>query len=491
MTRLRTLAAGIATLALLLMPRPVAAGGVEVGDQGARAAGRGGALTVRADDLSAIYYNPAGLARLRGTRIYYSHRLAYSNVEFRRARTLDWSDATHGVPRLVEFEPVFNEAPFFPDAMMFAVSSDFGLEDWTFAGGVYGPPAIGYYSFPDDGPQRYMLTEQDVMVAFYTASVAWKHENKFGIGASLQWIDVPKFVFELVVDGNMGPKVVNPEQSRFDFHTRIEGEDRFGLTGIIGAWYRPFENLEFAAAGRVYPVYIDTNSRLTVTPDNLELTEPALITKNGIEDNRVSFSMAMPVQLRAGARYFYAKGNREIFDVELDLHYDFWSIVDRYTLDAQVTTEVLGQQLDLDQVNIERQFQNTFAARLGSDFNVVPGWLWLRAGFMYETPAVKPEYAYLDAFSFHRFAPSAGFTVSLWGVADLSVAYTYVFHPPVVVNEEDSKVYQQMPGSPCKAPYTNTNVCADHYLGMPGAPSNAGTYLVDHHLMNASLSIKL
>ncbi|MFA6033408.1 MAG: outer membrane protein transport protein, partial [Myxococcota bacterium] len=192
-----------ACIILTCAPDVARAGGFYVGDQGAFATGRAGAFTARADDLSAIYYNPAGLASLRGTRIYLSYRLAYTDMEYIRARTLDWSDAIHGVPRLVEFEPVTLENPVFPLGLMFAISSDFGLDNFTFAAGVFGPPAIGASNFPENGPQKYMMVSKDVILLYYTASAAWKYRDVFGIGLSLQLAHVPSMSFEMVVDGNI------------------------------------------------------------------------------------------------------------------------------------------------------------------------------------------------------------------------------------------------------------------------------------------------
>jgi len=446
-------------------------------------------MTVRADDLSAMDYNPAGLARLRGTRFYYSHRVVYSDIEYRRARTLDWSDATHGVPRLVDFEHVNNEVPWNFLGTMVALSSDFGRDDFTLAAGFYGPPAVGHYKFPRYGPQRYQMIEQDVLVLFYNLSGAWKYKDTFGLGVSLQWVDVPKFNFELVVDGNLAPRLVNPDQSSFDINTRVEGSDRAGFTTIVGAWWKPVANLEVAFAGRIIPIRIDNRSKLYLEADHLALSEPISITNmDGVDNNDVTFSMAFPIKLRMGVRYIHelARG-RELFDVELGLHYERWSILDSYTMTADIVTEVAGQSLELNTVEITRNYQDTFQVRLGTDVNVVPGWLALRAGFAYETPAIPKGYEFLDSFSYHRLAPSAGFTLSLWKF-HLSAAYTYVWQNVAVLAEEDAKVYQQVPGSPCQAPYTNQILCSEHYLGQPSAAVNAGTYKAIFHLLNASLS---
>ncbi len=478
----------LSALLLLCLASPARAGGPEIGDQGAVAMGRGGAFAVRADDLSAIYYNPAGLARLSGTHFYYSHRVVYGEAEFRRARTLDWSGATHGVPRLVGFEHVRNEEPLFALGPMAVLSSDLGLEEWGFAAGIYAPPAVGRLKFPEDGPQRYMLIEQDVMMILYTLGAAWRPHERFAAGLSMAYVDVPNLAFEMVVDGNVSPKQVNPEKSRFDIRTRVEGEDRIGFTGNFGLWYEPVDGLQLALAGQFLPIQVNSKSRISLEAETLELDEEIAITKDGIPDNRVTFSMTMPMKFRAGIRYVHRERDREVFDIELDIHYDLWSMMDRYTMDAGITTEVMGQMLTIDQVIIEKNFRDTISVRLGGDYNIIPSWLTLRAGFFYESPAVRKGYAFLDAFSFHRFGPSGGFTLHLPHV-DFSMAYTWLAQNVLVVTEEESKVYQQMPGNPCQPPYTNTSLCNEHYLGQPAASANAGTYRANYHLMNASLMV--
>jgi long-chain fatty acid transport protein len=55
--------------ALVLGPAPAGAGGFEVLEHGAAATGMVGAFTAKADDVSALFYNPAGLADQRGLRV--------------------------------------------------------------------------------------------------------------------------------------------------------------------------------------------------------------------------------------------------------------------------------------------------------------------------------------------------------------------------------------------------------------------------------------
>ena len=147
---------------LLLVPVSTFAGGFEFPDNGTAAMGRGGAFTAKADDPTALYYNPGGLAWLRGWKLLIDSNLAFKHVSFTRA-------PDNGVT----YPTVHNQSGPFPGPML-VLTSDFGLKDWTFAAGLYGPSAVGKTSYPDgqDAPQKFELVSMDVMMAFYTLAAA-------------------------------------------------------------------------------------------------------------------------------------------------------------------------------------------------------------------------------------------------------------------------------------------------------------------------------
>ena len=72
----------IAALVVLLTPAAAWAGGEEIPEHGAQALGRGGAFTAKADDLTALQYNVAGLAMARGTRVLFSANIVNASAEF-------------------------------------------------------------------------------------------------------------------------------------------------------------------------------------------------------------------------------------------------------------------------------------------------------------------------------------------------------------------------------------------------------------------------
>ena len=144
----------------------------------------------------------------------------------------------------------------------------------------------------------------------------------------------------------------------------------------------------------------------------------------------------------------------------------------------------------MDKIITHKKWRDTLNVRLGGDYNLIEDRLWLRAGGFFETPAVKKEYAYVDFFSFLRFGPAAGLTVSFNNIS-ISFAYTFVFQMPLKVTEDESAIFQQTPASQCQDPYTDESRCHHKYLGKPSAPANAGVYKANYHFFSSGISLKL
>src|SRR3954470_24973821 len=86
--KLRRVLATVSAGATLLVTLPASAGGLdEMPDQGGQAIGRGATFTAKADDATAIYYNVAGLARQRGTKLQITLNNHFNSMSFQRAGT--------------------------------------------------------------------------------------------------------------------------------------------------------------------------------------------------------------------------------------------------------------------------------------------------------------------------------------------------------------------------------------------------------------------
>jgi long-chain fatty acid transport protein len=465
----------------LLASVAFAEGGYFGGQNGARAAGRSGAFAARADDLGAMMFNPAGLANLDGTMVQLANQLSYNAYSYTRAPTTDYGKVPNsdGSYPTATFTTVHNQQPWQTALPMLGVVSRLGLTNWTFALAASAPSGIGSEEYPEDGAQRFMLVKREAIILSYAASAAWRHGDVFGIGATAQWIHVPRLIYSLMVDGTRSPGEINPVSSPVEILTTIHGSDPMTLNAIVGAWFRPTPAFEVAASGQILPAKIVAHSTLSLEPRGTGLG--TLKTGSGADD--VTVTLPLPLLARVAARYRHLVAGLELFDLELDVEYETWSRVDRFTVDAHhLRVDYSGDHIFIDQIQIDKQWQDTVAVKLGGDYAAIPGRLTLRAGAFYVTPTAPTAYTSLDFSTAAVRGGSLGASV-LFGQVELSLAYQLRVQPTVNVAESDGRVYQQVPGSACTSPYTDTDNCNSHTLGTPGPVVNAGTYQATSHLV--------
>lgn len=466
---------------------PAQAGGYYSGMQGARAAGRAGAFTAKADDLTAVIYNPAGLARIDRNLVQLSNRFSYNALEFTRAPTLDWNQEEDGVAPVVEFDTVRNEEPVQLLDPLLGVASRLGTQDWAFSLVAFAPAGVSRVEFPLDGGQRYLMVSREAIILNYSASAAYEFQENFAVGASLQWIAVPRLRYSLVIDANQFPRRAHPVSSELDMHASTAGSDPFTLNAVLGAWYRPLPSLELGISGQVIPSQIETKSKLAIDPVRPEVAGEVELRRDGEPADDVRVTLPLPVTARVGVRYRHLEGKRELFDVELDVAYESWSRVDRFSLDSNgIQATLLAQTLDVGKIEIDKQWRDTVSASLGGDFAVIPSRCTLRAGIFYESAVAPPAYANVDFAGGQQLGGTLGASLQLANV-ELALAYEYRVQPSFSVSEQDGRVYQEVPGSQCRAPYDDPATCEEHYLGQPAPVVNAGEYAAYSHA--ASLDV--
>ena len=468
---------GISGLAACVLCANVALadGGYYSGVKGAVASGRGGAFVARADDVSAVELNPAGLTHIGTTIIQIGNRFSYNDHSYTRNPTLDWGQSDTSPP-YVQFPTVHNQTPWQALDPFIGVASNFGLKDWAFAAAIYSPAGTAREVYPNEGGQRYMMVRRNAQMINYTLSAAWKHDDLFGFGATVKWIAVPALEYALIIDGSPYKKDANPVSSTVDVHSRVKGSDLFTLNAILGAWVRPTKNLEIGLSGQILPSEIHTKSTLDVSLVNGKPGDTIVLKRNDKPANDVSLTLPLPLNVRLGARYRHLDGEREVFDVELDGVYETWSRVDHFRLDSNhLIADYSGQPVPIGVIDIAKQWQNTIGIHLGGDFAVVPQRLTVRAGAYYETPVSEPAYQNIDFPQGPQFGGALGASV-YFGKLQVSLAGEYRAQSQIYVSDSESRVYQQTPGSTCQAPHTDPATCNAHYLGVPGPPANGGVY---------------
>jgi long-subunit fatty acid transport protein len=183
---------------------------------GARAGGYGTAFSAVADDLTAIYYNPAGLAYQKDTQIMAS--LFYINYPVTASSKYDLG-APHGVPGLLKSDKYSTNAavPFVAFSTKFYFDTVIAAGIYVLGGGggkVEGLPA----GFKIEGQQSYMV---------YNISLAKQITDNFSIGLGF---DAIQFQDKLVINA------LGVDYNR----------SAFGFQGNIGFMYKPTEKLSTA-----------------------------------------------------------------------------------------------------------------------------------------------------------------------------------------------------------------------------------------------------
>jgi hypothetical protein len=477
-------AAALATPAL-------ADGGYYGGALGARAAGRSGAFAARADDLTAVSYNPAGIADVGSLVVEIGNRFSNNGYAYTRAPTLDWGNPMGDQAPLVSFAQVKNASPWQGAEPFISIASNLGLKDWGFALSLFPNPGASRSDFPQgrENPtlagQRYMMVSREAIFLNIGATAAWKYHDLFGVGVTAEWIYVPRLDYSLMVDGWPFLQAGNPVSSPLDILASTSGSDPFTFNAIVGTWFRPIPSLQFGLAGQVVPTSIETKSKLTVEPLDKNFY-PVSLNRNDKPADDVNVILPLPLMARAGARYRHLAAGRELFDVELDVEYETWSRVKNFTVDSHhLIATVAGQMVDLGKIYIQKNWRDTIAVKLGGDVSVIPDRWTLRAGGFYETAVAPNAYSNVDFPGGQMFGGSFGtsFMFARW---ELALAYQLRYMAAVSISEQDGRVYQQVPRAACQPPYTDPDNCNPHYLGQPSPVVNAGRYAaVSHYLLVA------
>lgn len=477
----------IVACASLLGPGNARAGGYEYPDHGTLALGRGGAFTARADDPSAILYNPGGLGRLEGTHILLGGNVQFEQVSFQRQvwdpRTLSWSyqypdDPTSRMPEIRSDDPPFL-SPLGGLATDLSILRPYNL---VLLVGAYGPhvhPARTYPRYcvkgtnpcePTDdsktgipSPARYDTTLVDVFVVYPSIGLAWQPIPQLSIGAVFQTA-YAQFAFHSVASAQLG-KAATPaeaENKNNDVDIHVESSDPFTPTGIIGVHAAPFPFLELGVSVRIgFTLNFEGEVQSSTTLGLLEkLVKP--------NPGAIHISLNLPWVVRTGLRWIVRDGrDRELLDVELDFNWESNSQVEVF----EVTPEPTFNGKPIEGLSLWHRWEDSYSLRLGGSYqvhDVIPtGLLRISLGGFYEPSPMPEAFTRLDFVPLDRWGLAAGVAASYrW--FELGISYAHVFHMDrTVTNSQVTQI------TPLDASY--------------GVVIGNGTYKVDLDLLSIGL----
>ena len=353
-------------------------------ERGGRALSLGGAFIAGADDLNAQWLNPAALTRLSHQKLslYLDFGLIFSDQRFRRQ---DDPEAMRKDPLYADgFPEVSDEGGPFPDPSL-GIATNFGLEDWVFALGVYGPYA-GTNKWPEDGPQRYSVINLQAVELFVQLSAAWRPNKHLAVGAGLQWVTttVKQRLKISAYPGVFGWQ----EQRDLDVLAEVDVADPFSLSGNFGLLITPTDTTDDAID---LDIGISVQLPVGAAADGkLRVQKPGhyYFSTTEIEGDAISLTLDFPWIFRAGARLYDGR----LWSVELAAVYEMWSVLK--TIDvtpgpdgiAFVGVPGIGRYT-VKPFSLDVAYEDVLSARLGASFSPGEGPLTLRVGTFFETGA--------------------------------------------------------------------------------------------------------
>ncbi|HRI63154.1 MAG TPA: outer membrane protein transport protein [Polyangium sp.] len=421
------------------------AAGLYISERGVRPLGRGGAFVAGADDLGAIVYNPAGLADVGKTFLLDATYIHFAS-EYTRRTVVRQTDPNTGETiseQIHTFDPVQGSAPFLPIPTI--GFSFVPKEKWTVALGLWAPYA-GIATYPDKlngqaAPQRYsLLSLEGSALAVGGAYASYMVSPTLRIGAGVEVL-AGIFKSTVVFSGCVPDKFFcAPEQPEWDVAAELNVGPIVAPSANAGVIWLPHPKVRVGFSGHL-PFWVRSSGTIKT---RLPSAAPFATAKQEGDEADVAFEL--PWNLRAGVESRPVENLR----LELALAYDGWGVHDSIRVDPQgvALKNVVGfpETYYIPSVNLPREFQGAFSARLGGEYRIPVGKMKLdvRGGVGFETSAVPNEYVSVLTIDSNKITPTIGAGLTI-GSVRLDMVLGHAFFITQDVDPKKAKIGQVSP----------------------------------------------
>lgn len=454
------LRASLLGLAVLCATGSASAAGLYTADRGVRPLGRGGAFVAGADDLGAIWYNPAGLADAGSTILVDFAWLNFSSEYTRRVNVTD----SGGTVRRVDYPQVKGTTPFLPIPTI-AGSYNFGdKKEFTAAFGLLAPyTAISSYPLTLDGkpaPSRYSLVSLDGSALVVAGGYfAYKPIEQFRVGGGLQAM-VGNFRSTVVFSASPADRLISaPEDPQYDAFSQLDVGLIVAPSANFGMIAEPVKGFRLGASGQL-PFWVNAPATIKVRLPTAAPFDRA--TQDG-EDARVRFRL--PPIARVGAEYRTEISDTSRLRIEAAYVREFWSLHDSIDIRSEniKLLDVTGfpSPFGVAPISLPRNFQDSNSFRLGSEYSlkglIRDYWTDLRAGVSYETSGVPEQWVSPLTYDANKLIGSVGGSVHVGEHWRMDAVASLVLLDGTVLDPKNAQVPRVNPvaGNPTKTEAIN------------------------------------
>jgi long-chain fatty acid transport protein len=383
----------IAVVALMIFAfSPSAHGsGFLIYEHGAVAMAMGGAFIGLANDATAIFHNPAGIAFLEGTQVSAGVTLIFPNTTL----ALDnWPDPAY---QSVDME----SQVFYPPT--FYITHKFS--DNIVAGfGFFAPYGLGTdWPDPVNFPLRYIATRANMQTLIFNPTLAYKFNDNLSVGVGVSYIH-SSLELDLTYFLDL---TAMPPLGAYDVPVTVDNTTGTAWAVNAGVLYKGESfSLGFNWRGGFT---IDYDGDLDLDMSNVPIALP--------ENGTVVAPFSFPHVLGIGAAFNLS----DQLILTADVHYVLWNAFDVIVVEADVP----GLPISLDFPPIDENFKNSFLLRAGLQYQMNENFA-LRGGFLYdETPQPLDSMDTMLPDS-DRWALTAGFG---YNIGKFAIDMAYQFEP--------------------------------------------------------------
>ena len=308
------------------------ASGFRLPDQDSAAMAMGGAFVGQADNPSAVWYNPAGITELDGTRISAGVIAIYPVLSHENANgTTDVSERdAFLLPQLFATDKVSDRVSF-----GLGITCPFGLStNWS-----------------ETSATSTVATFSRVKTIDINPNVAYRLSDSLSVAIGIDYIKL-----QATLEKMLAPTVI----------FRLDGEGS-GWGANAGIKYKVNEQLNLGLSYR---------SRVKIEVDDATADVSALGLSNPVQTN-----ITLPDIIQFGASY----KTSDKLTLNADLEYTWWSTYDRLVIQSDT---ILALTVGATNTSTEeKDWKNTWIARIGGQYRLSDRWK-LRAGYVYDQSPV-------------------------------------------------------------------------------------------------------
>lgn len=339
---------------MVIPPSEAIAGGFQLNEHGARAMAQAGAFAARANDPSAIFFNPAGLSFQRGAQIMAGATLIAPRYTYYGPSNLNSNEAWE-----------MNRNMFYPPNLYVTNTWTDGMLKGLAVGiGVTTPYGLG--TEWDDNWVGRAVTREIELQTFYimpTVSYAFNDWLAVGVGANV------------VIANVMLRRAVTNFDPVMDLE--LEGDGDLAYSWNAGLIIKPTETVSLGFTYRA-ETQVDFEGEADFNP-------PASL-RSMFPGGDVTTGIALPATWFAGIAW----SPTENFDLEFDIQGIGWSSYDKLAIDFAVDAENSPGVSQMD-VSSPKDYENTYIARLGAEYRIPLSGIAIRGGYYFDNNPVPDK----------------------------------------------------------------------------------------------------